>query len=70
MVFVAAALGAFTFLVVVYPIAYIRARRQGKEFEPPLVPFGVFLAPAAVVMLLAGNALMDWGGTRLGVPLR
>ena len=69
-VFVAAALGAFTFLVVVYPIAYIRARRQGREFEPPLVPFGVFLAPAAVVMLLAGNALMDWGGTRLGVPLR
>ena len=68
-VFVAAALGAFTFLVVVYPIAYLRARKQGREFEPPLVPFGVFLAPAAVVMLLGGHALMDWGGTLLGVPL-
>jgi leader peptidase (prepilin peptidase) / N-methyltransferase len=69
-VFVAAALGAVTFLAVVYPIAYVRAKRQGKEFEPPLVPFGVFLAPAAVVMLLGGNALMEWGGTQLGVPLR
>jgi leader peptidase (prepilin peptidase) / N-methyltransferase len=69
-VFVAAALGAVTFLAVVYPIAYVRAKKQGREFEPPLVPFGVFLAPAAVVMLLAGHALMDWGGTLLGVPLR
>lgn len=69
-VFVAAALGAVTFLAVVYPIAYLRAKRAGRKFEPPLVPFGVFLAPAAVVMLLAGHALMDWGGTLLGVPLR
>jgi leader peptidase (prepilin peptidase)/N-methyltransferase len=68
-VFVAAALGASTFLLVVYPIAWVRARQQGREFEPPLVPFGVFLAPAAVVMLLAGHALLDWGGTLLGVPL-
>ena len=68
-VFVAAALGAVTFLVVVYPIAYLRARKQGREFEPPLVPFGVFLAPAAVAMLLAGHALMDWGGKLLGMPL-
>ena len=68
-VFVAAALGATAFLCIVYPIAYARAKRQGKEFEPPLVPFGVFLAPAAVVMLLGGHALLDWGGTLLGVPL-
>jgi leader peptidase (prepilin peptidase) / N-methyltransferase len=68
-VFVAAALGATAFLCVVYPIAYARARQQGKEFEPPLVPFGVFLAPAAVVMLLAGKPLLEWGGTFLGVPL-
>ena len=68
-VFVAAALGATAFLCIVYPIAYARARQQGKEFEPPLVPFGVFLAPAAVVMLLGGHALLDWGGTLLGVPL-
>ncbi len=68
-VFVAAALGATVFLCVVYPIAYARARSQGKEFEPPLVPFGVFLAPAAVVMLLAGQPLLEWGGNLLGVPL-
>jgi len=68
-VFVAAALGAGAFLCVVYPIAWMRARQQGREFEPPLVPFGVFLAPAAVGMLLAGEALLEWGGTFLGVPL-
>jgi leader peptidase (prepilin peptidase) / N-methyltransferase len=68
-VFVAAALGATAFLCIVYPIAYARARSQGKEFEPPLVPFGVFLAPAAVVMLLAGQPLLEWGGTLLGVPM-
>ena len=68
-VFVAAALGAGAFLLVVYPIAWMRARKQGKEFEPPLVPFGVFLAPAAVVMLLGGNAFLEWGSTFLGVPL-
>ena len=68
-VFVAAGLGAFTFLAIVYPIAYLRAKKQGREFEPPLVPFGVFLAPAAVVMLLGGHSLMDWGSTLLGVPL-
>jgi leader peptidase (prepilin peptidase) / N-methyltransferase len=69
-VFVAAALGAFGFLLIVYPIAYMRAKKQGKEFEPPLVPFGVFLAPAAVGMLLAGQPLMNWGSTMLGMPLR
>lgn len=69
-VFVAAALGAGAFLLVVYPVSYLRATRAGREFEPPLVPFGVFLAPAAVGMLLAGQALLDWGGTLLGVPLR
>jgi hypothetical protein len=30
----------------------------------------VFLAPAAVAMLLAGETLLDWGSTLLGVPLR
>jgi leader peptidase (prepilin peptidase)/N-methyltransferase len=69
-VFVAAGLGAGVFLLIVYPIAWIRATREGREFEPPLVPFGVFLAPAAVAMLLAGETLLDWGSTLLGVPLR
>lgn len=68
-VFVAAGIGAFAFLVIVYPIGYLRAKRQGKEFEPPLVPFGVFLAPAAVGMLLAGQSLLDWLSLRLGAPI-
>jgi leader peptidase (prepilin peptidase)/N-methyltransferase len=69
-VFVAAGLGAGVFLLIVYPIAWIRAKREGREFEPPLVPFGVFLAPAAVGMLLAGQSLLEWGSTLLGVPLQ
>lgn len=68
-VFVAAALGTVVFLGLVYPVGFIRAQRAGRAFEPPLVPFGVFLAPAAVVMLLGGAALMEWASTLLGVPL-
>ncbi len=68
-VFVAAALGTIVFLGLVYPVAFLRAQRAERTFEPPLVPFGVFLAPAAVVMLLAGGALLQWASTFLGVPL-
>jgi len=59
-VFFGAALGAVSFLGVVYPVAYVRSRRAGTEFDPPLVPFGVFLAPAAMIALLWGGALIDW----------
>jgi leader peptidase (prepilin peptidase)/N-methyltransferase len=52
--FVAAGIGAVSFLCVVYPIGMLRAKRDGRDFEPPMVPFGVFLAPAAVVLLVAG----------------
>jgi leader peptidase (prepilin peptidase) / N-methyltransferase len=66
-VFLGAFLGAVTFLAIVYPIARVRQasyREQtelalgGASFEPPLVPFGVFLAPAAMVTLLWGDALL------------
>jgi len=57
-IFVGALIGAIVFLAVVYPISYIRARRFKSEFNPPLVPFGVFLAPAAVVALLWGDRLI------------
>ena len=57
-VFIAAAIGAFVFLALVLPIGAMRARRAGVEFEPPLVPFGVFLAPAGLVALLWGDALI------------
>jgi leader peptidase (prepilin peptidase)/N-methyltransferase len=59
-VFVGAAIGAATFLLIVGPIGWIRARRAGREFEMPLVPFGVFLAPAAVVTLFFGNQALAW----------
>jgi leader peptidase (prepilin peptidase)/N-methyltransferase len=59
-VFVGAMLGAVGFLLIVYPIAWARSKRAGVAFDPPLVPFGVFLAPAALVTLLWGNDLMRW----------
>lgn len=68
-VFAGALLGAITFLVVVYPVARVRQsgyREQtelalgGATFEAPLVPFGVFLAPAALLTLLWGDVALGW----------
>ena len=59
-IFIGAFLGAVGFLAVVYPIAFARARRAGVAFAPPLVPFGVFLAPAALIALLWGSRMMHW----------
>ncbi len=68
-VFAGAVLGAVAFLAIVYPVARVRQsayREQtelalgGGSFEAPLVPFGVFLAPAALVTLLWGDALLAW----------
>jgi leader peptidase (prepilin peptidase)/N-methyltransferase len=52
--------GAVTFLLVVGPIVKVRASRRGEEFAFPDVPFGVFLAPAALLTLLWGDALIRW----------
>jgi len=68
-VFVGATIGAVAFLAIVYPIAMIRRGRVAPQTELaldesrgslqlPLVPFGVFLAPAAVVMLIWGDRLL------------
>jgi len=68
-VFLGATLGAVAFAGVVIPVALLRrghAREQtelalgGTPFETPLVPFGVFLAPAAVLTLFWGDALLAW----------
>jgi leader peptidase (prepilin peptidase)/N-methyltransferase len=59
-IFVGALLGALTFLLVVYPIIWLRSRRTGTAFEAPLVPFGVFLAPAAMLTLLWGHQVVSW----------
>ena len=68
-VFVGALLGAITFVAIVYPVARVRQtayREQtelalgGAGFEAPLVPFGVFLAPAALATLLWGDLVVAW----------
>jgi len=69
-VFVGATLGAVLFLAVVYPIAFLRRGHVAHQTELalgetdseltlPLVPFGVFLAPAAVIMLFFGDELLS-----------
>lgn len=59
-VFVAAAIASVVFVFLVAPIGWWRARARGQPFELPLVPFGVFLAPAGLLTLLWGNALITW----------
>ncbi|MFI5244584.1 MAG: prepilin peptidase [Gemmatimonadales bacterium] len=59
-IFTAALLAAVVFLVGVYPVVWLRGRRRGEPFQVPLVPFGVFLAPAALLILLFGDALIGW----------
>ncbi len=57
-VFVAAGIGAGVFLLVVAPIGWLRARSRGESYELPLVPFGVFLAPAGMVTLIFGDEII------------
>jgi leader peptidase (prepilin peptidase) / N-methyltransferase len=83
-IFAGAALGAATFLLVVLPLTRWRrapvtapasdaegeatADSGAGQSELPNVPFGVFLAPAAVLMLLLGDRLVAWYLGRLGGP--
>lgn len=59
-IIVGAAVGAVFFLMVVGPIVWMRSKRTGSEFAFPEVPFGVFLAPAAMLTLLWGDRLIAW----------
>ena len=80
-VIVGAFLGAVVSVTVIVPVAYAVHRRNGSTvaaggaagdeeggFEPPLVPFGVFLAPAALLTLLRGDDMMSWYLTRFLQP--
>lgn len=68
-IFLGATLGAISFAGVVLPVVLVR-RGQAREqtelalgttpFEAPLVPFGVFLAPAALLTLFWGDAMLAW----------
>lgn len=53
-----AAVGAVFFVLIVAPVVWLRTRRTGGEFAFPDVPFGVFLAPAAMLALLWGDRLI------------
>ena len=81
-IFMGAAIGAIAFLLVVYPVMRLRravvvaavtAESVAEEPEAatrgglPNVPFGVFLAPAAIVVLVAGDRLIAWYLGRSGV---
>lgn len=59
-IFAGALIAALSFLLFVYPVVYLRSRRRGVPFEVPLVPFGVFLSPAALFTLLCGDAVIGW----------
>ena len=59
-IIVGAAVGAVFFLMVVGPIVWMRSKRTGSKFAFPEVPFGVFLAPAAMLTLLWGDRLIAW----------
>lgn len=68
-IFLGAAVGAVAFLGVVYPVMRLRGPRREPQIELPLgerrtelpqIPFGVFLAPAAVLALVFGQQLVDW----------
>lgn len=59
-VLLGAAIGAFAFILIVIPIGKLRARSKGEAYETPLVPFGVFLAPASAVALLWGDQILNW----------
>lgn len=73
-IFVAAAMGVVAFAVLTLlsvlgvrklvtqdgAVATEAAAEDGAEEELPRVPFGVFLAPAALVSLLFGDAVIHW----------
>ncbi len=59
-VFLGALIGAIVFLVIVFPMTALRSRRNGVPFSAPLVPFGVFLAPASLIALFWGARVIDW----------
>jgi len=74
-VFVGAVIGVVGFVTVVYPLSRLRrAHRTNPQLDLalgtapvdlPHVPFGVFLAPAALATLLWGYDLIGWYSGRL-----
>lgn len=69
-IFLAAAIGMIVFVGIVIPVRWLVAamagdgKRSDEARELPLVPFGVFLAPAAIVALFVGDPLVHWYAAR------
>lgn len=68
-VFVGALLAVVAVALVIAPVVWLRRGRPAAQpelalgpppFELPQIPFGVFLAPAAMVTLLWGDRLIAW----------
>ncbi len=73
-IFIAAALGLVGFVLIILPFMKLAGRKRARgsdvagpepaseadEDALPRVPFGVFLAPAAIVSLLFGDAMIHW----------
>src|SRR5262249_33212690 len=68
-IFLGAFVGAIAFVFVVYPLVRLRGARANEQIDlgfatdkpsMPLVPFGVFLAPAALITLVWGQTLLSW----------
>jgi leader peptidase (prepilin peptidase)/N-methyltransferase len=66
-IFIAALIATVVFLGIIYPVAYFRSRRAGTEFNPPQIPFGVFLAPAAMIALLWGGSMISAYSASMGI---
>jgi len=68
-IFLGAGIGTVAYVLIIYPMRLIRLKRERRtrpetpgdgEGIVPIIPFGVFLAPAAVIALLWGRVIIDW----------
>ena len=73
-VFVGAVIGVVAFVGIVYPLSRVRRAQSEPQLDLalgdapavlPHVPFGVFLAPAALATLLWGYELIGWYAGRM-----
>ncbi|MEO8946066.1 MAG: prepilin peptidase [Gemmatimonadaceae bacterium] len=69
-IFIGAAIGVVVFAGIVLPVTRFRATTHtsvtdGEDSKSlPLVPFGVFLAPAGIIALFYGDTMIHWYLTR------
>jgi len=68
-IFLGAGIGTVAYVLIIYPVRLMRLKRERRtrletpgdgEGIVPIIPFGVFLAPAAVIALLWGRVIIDW----------